>query len=140
MPRPGVPSGSSAGRHHDDRPGLRNPVQGLPQEPAPSLQYTRQVYYLLPIRLKDLQSSLASLWHRDWYFSDECPNSFPCTVLLNANRAGSMGKRTHLGVHGRSKATVQIFKLWACPLDPLNLLSAIYCSVRKWSRGSAVNG
>ena len=30
--------------------------------------------------------------------------------------AGSTGKRTWLGVQGRSEATVQIFKLCACPL------------------------
>ena len=35
-----------------------------------------------------------------------------------------MAKRTQLGVQGRSEATVDIFKLLACLLDPLNLHSA----------------
>ena len=69
--------------------------------------------------VKDLQSLLVSLQHRDYHFNDS-PNSFPCAMLLDANRAGSMGKRTRLGVRGRSEATVQILKLYACPLDPLN--------------------
>ena len=40
-------------------------------------------------------------------------------------RAGSKGKQTRLGVQGRSEVTVQFFKFCACPLDPLNLHSAI---------------
>ena len=48
-----------------------------------------------------------------------------CAILLNANRVDSTGKRTWLGVWDRSKATIQIFKLCACPLDLLNLHSAI---------------
>ena len=52
--------------------------------------------------------------------------SFPCPVLLNANRAGSTSKQAPLGVEGRSEATVYIFKLCAWPLDPLNPHSVIY--------------
>ena len=78
-------------------------------------------YYMI----KDLQSSLASLWHGVQHFSDDSPNSFPCAVLLNANRAGSMGKRTWCGVQGRSEATIQMFKLCTCRLDPLNPHSVI---------------
>ena len=46
---------------------------------------------------KDL--SFGSLRRRDYHFND-FPNSFPCAVLLNANRVGSTGKRTRLGVQG----------------------------------------
>ena len=53
------------------------------------------------------------------------PILFPCAVLLNANRVGSTGKRTRLGVQVWFETTVQIFKLCACPLDPLNPHSAI---------------
>ena len=39
-----------------------------------------------------------------------------CTILLNANRAGSMDKRTWLGVQGTSEATIQSVKLLNCAL------------------------
>ena len=71
------------------------------------------------------QSSLASLQHGDYHFNADSPNSFPCTILLNTNIAGSLGKRTRHGIQGRSDAPVQIFKLCTCPLDLLNQHSAI---------------
>ena len=48
--------------------------------------------------------------------------------MLNVNRAGLAGNRTRLRVQGRTcpkRATVHIFKLCACPLDPLNPHSVI---------------
>ena len=54
------------------------------------------------------------------------PISFrTCAILLNANRVSSTGKQTRLGVQGKSEATVRIFKLCVCLLDPLNPHSAI---------------
>ena len=75
---------------------------------------------LQKIIFKDLHLPLVSLRHRDYGFSADSHNSFPRAMLLNANRAGSTGKRTWLGVQGSSEATVQMFKLCACPLDLLN--------------------
>ena len=66
---------------------------------------------------KDLQSlvgeSVAQTLAIQWWF----PNSFSCAILLNANRAGSTGKQTRLGVQCRSEATVQIFKIVRLPIQ-----------------------
>ena len=51
-------------------------------------------------------------------------------------RAGSTGKRTRRGVRDRSKATFYIFRLCACPLEPLNLQ---WYSVLKWNWESVLD-
>ena len=73
------------------------------------------------------------------HFSDDFPSSFPCAVLLNVNDRAAGQANTAWGprqVRARSETTLQIFKLCACPLEPLNPHSAIYRNEKKSGIGN----
>ena len=90
--------------------------------------------------LKDLQSSIVSLRHRDYHFNDDSPNSFLCAVLLNANRAGSTGKWTNTAWGPRQVRANLNLKIVRLPAGPAqSTFSSLIYSVTKWNRGSAMS-
>ena len=90
-------------------------------------------------KLHKIMRESMSLWvqHGDYSISIMTPPcSFPCAVLLNANRVGSTGKRTRLGVQGRSKWP---FKFSNCALARWTRSICIQrYSATKWIQGLAM--